>query len=42
MNGLIFSSYSMLMNLQHDPGSDKPASLPQIFLAGAGSGILGA
>jgi solute carrier family 25 carnitine/acylcarnitine transporter 20/29 len=40
LNGLVFSSYRFLMKAQLSDGQAAPA-LPQIFLAGAGTGMIG-
>ncbi|CAD6564976.1 MAG: hypothetical protein TREMPRED_000531 [Tremellales sp. Tagirdzhanova-0007] len=40
INGLVFASYSFFMRLQIQPNSSQEPTLGQIFLAGAGSGML--
>ncbi|WWD20676.1 hypothetical protein CI109_105152 [Kwoniella shandongensis] len=42
INGVVFTSYSFFMKLQLEPHSEKEPTLGQIFLAGAGSGFIGA
>ncbi|WRT70681.1 uncharacterized protein IL334_007679 [Kwoniella shivajii] len=42
INGVVFTSYSFFMKLQLPPDSIHEPSLGQIFLAGAGSGVVGA
>lgn len=41
MNGLVFASYAFFLRLQH-PAAAGEASLPQIALAGVGSGVVSA
>jgi hypothetical protein len=40
MNGLVFASYRGLMRLQL-PHKDAVPTLTQVFLAGAGTGVIG-
>ncbi|WWC72555.1 uncharacterized protein I206_106517 [Kwoniella pini CBS 10737] len=42
INGVVFTSYSFFMKLQLSPDSNNEPSLGQIFLAGAGSGVVAA
>nr|XP_019051112.1 carnitine/acyl carnitine carrier [Kwoniella bestiolae CBS 10118]OCF30042.1 carnitine/acyl carnitine carrier [Kwoniella bestiolae CBS 10118] len=42
INGVVFTSYSFFMKLQLNPDSSNEPSLGQIFLAGAGSGVVAA
>ncbi|KAK8850494.1 hypothetical protein IAR55_004412 [Kwoniella newhampshirensis] len=42
INGVVFTSYSFFMKLQLEPHSEREPGLGQIFLAGAGSGFIGA
>ncbi|WWC65069.1 uncharacterized protein I303_107683 [Kwoniella dejecticola CBS 10117] len=42
INGVVFTSYSFFMKMQLSPESNDEPSLGQIFLAGAGSGVVAA